>query len=122
MIDEASGAFDDDKSALVWRCFHCDQVFDTEGAAAAHFGRRITDVPECTPYLGWLRAEREKTDRIRAALERVLADIAEYERVNNLAPNPGRKYCWDSVAQAHAVLSSGHGTEPSRSPSNEREP
>jgi len=54
---------------------------------------------------GDLMAEAaNEIERLRAALERVLADIAEYERVNNLAPNPGRQYCWDSVANAHAVL------------------
>jgi hypothetical protein len=43
-------------------------------------------------------------ERLRAALERVLSDIAEYERINNLAPNPGREYCWDSVALARKAL------------------
>lgn len=51
---------------------------------------------------------------LRAALERVLADIAEYERVNNLAPNPGRQYCWDSVAHAHTVLNIHKRTDASR--------
>jgi hypothetical protein len=46
----------------------------------------------------------DEIERLRTALERILADIADYERVNNLAPNPGRQYCWDSVAHAHAVL------------------
>lgn len=48
---------------------------------------------------------RAKNERLRAVLKRVLSDIEEYERVNNLAPNPNRKHCWDSVADAHAVLS-----------------
>jgi len=39
-----------------------------------------------------------------AALEDVLRDIGEYERANNLAPNPGRSECWDSVARAKLVL------------------
>jgi tetratricopeptide (TPR) repeat protein len=46
----------------------------------------------------------DEIERLRDALERILADIADYERVNNLAPNPGRQYCWDSVAHAHAIL------------------
>ena len=45
-----------------------------------------------------------KIVKLRAALEGVLADIADYERINNLAPNPGREYCWDSVAAAHRAL------------------
>lgn len=38
------------------------------------------------------------------ALEGVIADVDEYERVNNLAPNPGREDCWQSVAAARVVL------------------
>jgi hypothetical protein len=38
------------------------------------------------------------------ALKLIVAQIEDYERVNNLAPNPGRKHCWDSVAQAHAII------------------
>ena len=41
---------------------------------------------------------------LEQALKDVVSDILEYERVNNLAPNPGRQFCWDSVARAHAVL------------------
>jgi hypothetical protein len=43
-------------------------------------------------------------DALRAALRAVVADVLEYERANNLSPNPGRKYCWDSVARAQAIL------------------
>lgn len=39
-----------------------------------------------------------------AELKAVVAQIEDYERVNNLAPNPGRKHCWDSVARAHAAI------------------
>ena len=39
-----------------------------------------------------------------AALKAVLSDIAAYERINNLAPNPGRQDCWDSVIAARAAL------------------
>ena len=45
-----------------------------------------------------------RAERLREALKAVLRDIEEYERVNNLAPNPGRKYCWDSVANAYEIL------------------
>lgn len=41
---------------------------------------------------------------LRTALRDVVSDVLEYERINNLAPNPGRKFCWDSVARAHAIL------------------
>lgn len=48
------------------------------------------------------------------ALEDVVADILDYERVNNLAPNPGRKYCWDSVGRARAILDAA--LKPGREP------
>lgn len=38
------------------------------------------------------------------ALEDVIRDINDYEKANNLAPNPGRTECWDSVARAKLVL------------------
>ena len=43
-------------------------------------------------------------DDLLAALKAVLSDIAAYERINNLAPNPGRQDCWDSVTAARAAL------------------
>ena len=59
-------------------------------------------------YNSHLIADREilfaENTKLRAALEDVLADIADYERVNNLSPSPGRKYCWDSVARARRAL------------------
>ncbi len=42
--------------------------------------------------------------KLLQALKAVVADILEYEKTNNLAPNPGREYCWDSVAQAVAII------------------
>lgn len=54
-----------------------------------------------------LAAERERCAALEAALRDVLRDIAEYERANNLAPNPGRAYCWDSVARAYAAIRKG---------------
>jgi uncharacterized coiled-coil DUF342 family protein len=55
-----------------------------------------------------LKRERDdfhnKTVKLREALADVLDDIAEYERVNNLAVNPGRSACWQSVERARAVL------------------
>jgi hypothetical protein len=51
--------------------------------------------------------EREAADeieRLRAALQRLVDNILDYERVNKLAPNPPRMYCWDAVADAVAIL------------------
>lgn len=47
---------------------------------------------------------RQMNRDLLAALKLVISDIEAYEHVNNLAPNPGRTHCWDSVAQAHAVI------------------
>jgi len=38
------------------------------------------------------------------ALEDIIRDINDYEKASNLAPNPGRAECWDSVARAKLVL------------------
>ena len=49
----------------------------------------------------------EAADRIEwleASLRGLLADIADYERVNNLFPNPGRQDCWQSVTNARVAL------------------
>jgi hypothetical protein len=37
------------------------------------------------------------------------AQILDYERVNNLAPNPGRKYCWDNTERAVAAIAKAEG-------------
>jgi hypothetical protein len=37
-------------------------------------------------------------------LRAVVRDINDYERANNLAPNPGREECWDSVYRAKVLL------------------
>ena len=47
----------------------------------------------------------EENERLRKALEDVIRDIKDYELANNLAPNPGRTECWDSVARAKVALS-----------------
>lgn len=41
---------------------------------------------------------------LEAALKRLLDDIADYERINNLYPKPGKEYCWESVVNARKVL------------------
>ena len=55
-------------------------------------------------YNGMHQIAVMEIDRLREALERVLENIADYERVNNLSPNPPRMECWDSVAHAKNVL------------------
>jgi hypothetical protein len=46
----------------------------------------------------------DEIERLRAALQRLVDNILDYERVNQLAPNPPRMYCWDAVADAVAIL------------------
>jgi len=43
-------------------------------------------------------------DALVQALRALVDQINDYERVNNLAPNPGRTECWDTVARAKEVL------------------
>jgi hypothetical protein len=51
-----------------------------------------------------LDALRAENARLRAALKALVSDIEDYERVNNLAANPGMQVCWQSVAEARATL------------------
>ena len=46
----------------------------------------------------------DEIERLRLALQTLVDSVLDYERVNNLSPNPGRKYCWDSVEHAINVL------------------
>ena len=47
---------------------------------------------------------KEEIERLRSALSDVTSDVIAHEKANNLSPNPGRKYCWDSVARAVEIL------------------
>lgn len=38
------------------------------------------------------------------ALKSLVAEIQEYERINNLAPSPGKPDCWQSVTRAKAII------------------
>jgi hypothetical protein len=44
-----------------------------------------------------------------AALRALVAQILDYERVNNLAPNLGRTYCWDTLERAVSVIAKAEG-------------
>jgi len=43
-------------------------------------------------------------DVLVSALQALVDNINDYERVNNLAPSPGRTECWDTVAHAKRIL------------------
>jgi hypothetical protein len=47
------------------------------------------------------------------ALQALVDQVNDYERVNNLAPNPGRTECWDTVAHAKRVLDAVGGSSQS---------
>jgi hypothetical protein len=73
----------------------------------------MTDIVERLRRRIWPRPEDAEEDckeaadeieRLRAALKAIIDQVHDYERVNNLAPNPPRLECWDSVAHARAVL------------------
>lgn len=41
---------------------------------------------------------------LESALQRVVDDVLNAERALSVSPNPGRSYCWDSIANAVALL------------------
>jgi len=45
-----------------------------------------------------------RIEALEAVLREVIRDIDEYERVNKLAPSPGKTECWQSVANARTAL------------------
>jgi hypothetical protein len=49
-------------------------------------------------------AERAEIERLREALQAVVDDVLEYERINNLSPSPGKPDCWQSITNAKAAL------------------
>jgi len=53
--------------------------------------------------------ERTINKDLYEALKRLVADVDEYERVNNLHPNPGRDECWQSMSDARAALAKAEG-------------
>jgi hypothetical protein len=53
----------------------------------------------------------DQIDALVKALEAVVRDVNDYERVNNLAPTPGHIECWDSVARAKQVLNDVGGEQ-----------
>ena len=59
----------------------------------------------------YTRAVEEREGLIEA-LEALVADVLEYERINTLAPNPGRRDCWQSVTNARAILSRAQAPTP----------
>ena len=61
-----------------------------------------------SPAMAIVKELTEKHEKriaeLEAALRAVVRDVNDYERTNNLSPNPGRTECWDSVARAKALL------------------
>lgn len=59
---------------------------------------------EAERYNGMHQIAVMEIERLRDALEAVVRDVNDYERVNNLSPSHSRSECWDSVAHAKNVL------------------
>jgi hypothetical protein len=84
------------------------------GIAMTDLTPRELDLSEpVAVVVGRLRADlagaRSEIQQLRTALRRLINDIHEYERVNNLSPNPPRMECWDSVLEARHILADGDG-------------
>lgn len=48
-------------------------------------------------------------DDLLEVLKALVSDVREYERINNLAPSPGKKDCWQSVTGAEAAIAKAEG-------------
>ena len=46
----------------------------------------------------------ERNAKLEAALRNLVADVDDYERVNNLSPSPGRLHSWQSMRIAKEVI------------------
>ena len=79
-------------SDIVERLLRADEFYDLSGAS-------FPDM--CVEFM--LEAANE-IEQLREVLTAIVRDINDYERTNNLAPNPGRSECWDSVARAKHLL------------------
>ena len=73
---------------------------------------------DCLSLDNDIQTLREEVERLRASnaelvgtLKAVVADILDYERVNNLSPNPPRTECWDSVTRASAAIAKAEATK-----------
>jgi hypothetical protein len=55
-----------------------------------------------------VRAEAVR-DEFLTALKALVSDIEDYERTNNLAPNPGKPDCWQTVTTARATIAKAEG-------------
>lgn len=83
----------------------CKRVYADNDAQAAEIERLQAKLAadltatrtETTLVMAW-------NERLKAALAALIADIEEYERVNKLAPNPGKTDCWQSLTRAKALL------------------
>jgi hypothetical protein len=65
--------------------------------------------PPVEMFTGELEHLRECHFQMLEALKAVVADILDYERLNNLAPSPGKQDCWQSVTRAKAAISKAEG-------------
>lgn len=80
------------------------QIVDADYGTVCIFSRGYEDGPS------WTNARMcAAAPEMYEALEALVADLKEYERSNNLHPNPGRTECWDSTTRAVAALKKARG-------------
>lgn len=89
-------------------------ICDVEGIDPAKFGVASVGGFECKRKYrpGEVEANGNliaAAPDLYAALQGLISTVLDYERVNNLSPAPGRKYCWDATEQAIAALSKARG-------------
>lgn len=69
-----------------------------------HGWRNDNDCDICRPPAVVVAGLRGRVRELEAALKSLVADVDDYERVNNLAPSPGRLHCWQSMQNAKELL------------------
>jgi len=60
----------------------------------------------------WILNLEGESREARDVLRAIVTDIEDYERMNNLYPNPNKSSCWDSVARAKKLLTDHERREP----------
>ena len=71
----------------------------------------ISDYSTCRANAEFIVRACNSHDELLEALEALVSHVLEYERVNHLHPNPGRKYCWDDTERAIAAIQKAKGDD-----------
>lgn len=88
-----------------WMSVNQDGTQKKTGPACDECGGSTENVERWNTRISGVAQEAGRVAELEAALRALVDQVNDYERVNNLAPNPGRTECWDTVANAKRILS-----------------